>query len=85
MMVSPPGAAAASQDASQPERVTADGLIRKLQLLTGPEKKVCAEESRGALVKMWREKAKPEKRGKAFPGIIDQQCMTGIPDLLQAR
>ena len=54
-------------------------------LRSGPEKKECAEESRGVLVKLWREKAKPEKRGKAFRGIIDQQCMTGIPEFLQAR
>ena len=84
-MGSPPGAAAASRDASQSEKVTAEGLLRKLQLLTASEKKECAEESRGALVKLWREKAKPEKKGKAFRGIIDPQCMTGIPELLQAR
>ena len=84
-MGSPPGAAAASRDASQSEKVTAEGLLRKLQLLTASEKKECAEESHGALVKLWREKAKPEKKGKAFRGIIDPQCMTGIPELLQAR
>ena len=65
-MGSPPGAAAASRDASQSEKVTAEGLLRKLQLLTASEKKECAEESRGVLVKLWREKAKPEKKGKAF-------------------
>lgn len=80
-----PGAAAAPPDASQSAKVSAEGLIRNLQLLTADEKKECAEESRGMLVKLWREKAAPEKRGKAFRGIIDPECMKGIPELLQAR
>ena len=58
-MGSPPGAAAASRDASQSEKVTAEGLLRKLQLLTASEKKECAEESCGGRRRSRRKKARP--------------------------
>ena len=60
-------------------------LLEKFAAMTVAEQRAEAERSRGDLVRLWRERAQPEKKGKAFRGVLPYECMQALPGLLQAR
>eukprot|EP00435_Cladocopium_sp_Y103_P032247 s1280_g8.t1 len=64
--------------------VDAVQLMEQLRSLDVDEKKGVAEATRANLVKVWKEKAKLDKGGKDYRGIISYDCMDGIPELMEA-
>eukprot|EP00435_Cladocopium_sp_Y103_P012925 s3919_g3.t1 len=61
------------------------GLMEQLRNLDLDDRKAAAEATRADLVKIWKDKAKPDKKGRAYRGIIGYDCMPGIPALLEAQ
>lgn len=57
--------------------------VQQVALLTQAERLQRAEQARGALVKTWREKAAPDRKGRDFRGIIAAECLSGVGDLMQ--
>ena len=52
--------------------------------MTQQERLQRAEEARGALVKIWVEKAKCQGSGKDFRGVVCNDCLIGVGDLMKA-
>ena len=57
-------------------------LVQEVQALTQQERLARAEEARGSLVKVWRNKATGDGKGRDFRGIVASSCMAGINELM---
>lgn len=60
-------------------------MVQEVAALTQAERLRRAEQARGSLVKVWREKAAIDGKGKDFRGVISSDCMAGMEDLMKAR
>ena len=56
-------------------------LVQQVAAMTQAERL----QARGALVKVWREKAAPWKKGRDFRGIIASECLFGVDDFGAGR
>ena len=59
-------------------------LLDRYARMSPAEQRAEAERSRGGLVKLWREVALPEKKGRTFRALLPVECMREIPHLLEA-
>ena len=58
-------------------------LARDIAAMTLEERLQRAEAARGGLVKIWRDKAACDGKGKDFRSVISGDCMPEIPNLMK--
>ena len=58
-------------------------LASDIAAMTLEERLQRAEEARGGLVKIWRQKAACDGKGKDFRSVISGDCMPEIPNLMK--
>lgn len=90
--VATPGTSSVAQSVAAPDAATDIGfqaptqsLVQELMVLTQGERLARAEQARGSLVEVWKKKAATDGKGRDFRGIISNDCMAGVQDLMQVR
>lgn len=58
-------------------------LAQQLAEMSREEKLQRAEEARGYLVKVWRDKAAPDRKGRDYRAIVPLECMNGMAQLMK--